>query len=134
MTNPSAKKQLANVRQGVVEDLMAMSESEIDAELRELGIEPSTAAAKGAAAVGQGVSKARAQKRDALRAQMDAARNKPQALRDASITPEVARQRIAELQTANDSKFTLAARNRNPLDLTDQEALELFWKIEELKQ
>jgi hypothetical protein len=32
MTNPSAKKQLANIWQGVVDDLMGMSESEIDAE------------------------------------------------------------------------------------------------------
>jgi hypothetical protein len=28
----------------------------------------------------------------------------------------------------------MAARNRSPQDLDDQEALELFWKIEELKR
>ena len=44
MTDLSAKKQLANVWQGVIDDLMGMSESEIDAELRELGIDPQVAA------------------------------------------------------------------------------------------
>jgi hypothetical protein len=29
--------------------------------------------------------------------------------------------------------LTLAARNRNPQDLTDEEALETYWRIEELK-
>ena len=134
MTNPSAKKQLANVWQGVVDDLMGMSESEIDAELRELGIDPQVAAEKGKAAVEDAVGKDRARQRAALREQMEAARVRPKAMRDPSITAEQARQRIAQLQAANDAMLTLAARNRSPEDFSDQEALDLFWKIEDLKR
>jgi hypothetical protein len=134
MTNLSAKKQLANIWQGTVDDLMAMSESEIDAELRELGIDPQAAAEKGKSAVEQAVAKDRARQRAAQRAQMETARAQPKAARDPSITPELARQRIAQLQAANDAMLTMAARNRSPQDLDDQEALELFWKIEELKR
>ena len=133
MTHPSAKKQLANIWQGTVDDLMAMSESEIDAELRELGIDPKAAAEKGTSAVEQAVAKDRARQRAAQRAQMETARAQPRATRDPSITPELARQRFAKLQAANDAMLTMAARNRSPQDLNDQEALELFWKIEELK-
>lgn len=133
MTNPSAKKQLANIWQGAVDDLMAMSESEIDAELRELGIDPQAAAEKGKSAVEQAVAKDRARQRAAQRAQMEAARGRPKVVRDPAITPEQARQRIAQLQAANDAMLTMAARNRSPEDLSDQEALDLFWKIEELK-
>jgi hypothetical protein len=134
MTNPSAKKQLANVWQGVVDDLMGMSESEIDAELRELGIDPQVAAEKGKAAVEDAVGKDRTRQRAALREQMEAARIRPKAMRDPSITAEQARQRIAQLQAANDAMLTLAARNRSPEDFSDQEALDLFWKIEDLKR
>jgi len=134
MTNPSAKKQLANVWQGVVDDLMGMSESEIDAELRELGIDPQVAAEMGKAAVEDAVGKDRARQRAALREQMEAARLRPKAMRDPSITAEQARQRIAQLQAANDAMLTLAARNRSPADFSDQEALDLFWKIEDLKR
>lgn len=133
MTNPSAKKQLANIWQGTVDDLMAMSESEIDAELRELGVDPQAAAEKGKLAVEQAVAKDRARQRAAQRAQMETARAQPKVIRDPSITPEQARQRIAQLQAANDSMLTMAARNRSPQDLSDQEALDLFWNIEELK-
>jgi hypothetical protein len=133
MTNPSAKKQLANIWQGAVDDLMAMSESEIDAELRELGIDPQAAAEKGKLAVEQAVAKDRARLRAAQRAQMEAARARPKVIRDPSITPEQARQRIAQLQAANDAMLTLAARNRSPQDLSDQEALDLFWNIQDLK-
>lgn len=133
MTNPSAKKQLANIWQGAVDDLMAMSESEIDAELRELGIDPQVAAEKGKVAVEQAVAKDRARLRAAQRAQMEAARARPKVIRDPSITPEQARQRIAQLQAANDALLTLAARNRSPQDLSDQEALDLFWNIQDLK-
>lgn len=134
MTNPSAKKQLANIWQGVVDDLMGMSESEIDAELRELGIDPQVAAEKGRSAVEEAVGKDRARQRAALREQMEAARGRPKAIRDPSITAEQARQRIAQLQASNDAMLTLAARNRSPEDLSDQEALDLFWKIEDLKR
>lgn len=134
MTNPSAKKQLANVWQGVVDDLMGMSESEIDAELRELGIDPQVAAEKGKAAVEDAVGKDRTRQRAALREQMEAARIRPKAMRDPSITAGQARQRIAQLQAANDAMLTLAARNRRPEDFSDQEALDLFWKIEDLKR
>lgn len=133
MTNPSAKKQLANIWQGAVDDLMSMSESEIDAELRELGIDPQVAAEKGKVAVEQAVAKDRARLRAAQRAQMEAARARPKVIRDPSITPELARQRIAQLQAANDAMLTLAARNRSPQDLSDQEALDLFWNIQDLK-
>jgi|GEM_PF-6733991 len=133
MTNPSAKKQLANIWQGTVDDLMAMSESEIDAELRELGIDPQVASEKGKSAVEQAVTKDRARQRAAQRAQMEAARDQTTVIRDPSVTPEQARQRIAQLQAANDAMLTMAARNRSPQDLSDQEALDLFWNIEELK-
>lgn len=133
MTNPSAKKQLTNIWQGAVDDLMAISESEIDAELRELGIDPQVAAEKGKVAVEQAIAKDRAQLRAAQRAQMEAARARPKVIRDPSITPEQARQRIAQLQAANDALLTLAARNRSPQDLSDQEALDLFWNIQHLK-
>lgn len=133
MTNPSAKKQLANIWQGTVDDLMAMSESEIDAELRELGIDPQVASEKGKSAVEQAVTKDRARQRAAQRAQMEAAGDQTTVVRDPSVTPEQARQRIAQLQAANDAMLTMAARNRSPQDLSDQEALDLFWNIEELK-
>lgn len=133
MTNSSAKKQLTNIWQGAVDDFMAMSESEIDAELRELGIDPQVAAEKGKSAVEQAVAKDRARLRAAQRAQMEAARARPKVIRDPSITPEQARQRIAQLQAANDALLTLAARNRSPQDLSDQEALDLFWNIQDLK-
>jgi len=133
MTHPSARRQLSNLWQAAVEDLMAMSESEIDAELREMGMDPQAAAQKGKLAVEQGVEKARARQRAQLRAQMDAARNKPKVQRDPSVTAAQARGRIAQLQAANDAMLTMAARNRDPQDLSDQEALDLFWKIEELK-
>lgn len=134
MTNPSAKKQLANVWQGVVDDLMSMSESEIDAELRELGVDPQAAAVAGKTAVEQALTKDRARRRAALREQMEAARDQPKMVRDPEITAAQARQRIAQLQAANDAMLTMAARNRNPQDLSDEEALDLFWKIEELKR
>ena len=134
MTNPSAKKQLENVWRGAVDDLMSMSESEIDAELRELGLDPQAAAEAGKKAVEQAVTKDRARRRAAMREQMEAARGQPQIVRNPEITAEQARQRIAQLQAANDAMLTMAARNRSPQDLSDEEALELFWQIEELKR
>lgn len=134
MTNPSAKKQLASIWRGAVDDLMSMSESEIDAELRELGVDPQVAADAGKTAVEQGLTKDRARRRAALREQMEAVRGQPKVVRDPEITAAQARERIAQLQAANDAMLTMAARNRSPQDLSDQEALELFWKIEELKR
>ncbi len=134
MTNPSAKKQLANIWQGVVDDLMGMNESEIDAELRELGIDPKVADEKGKLAVEQAVRDDRARRRAMLRDQMETLRNRPTIVRDPAITPEYARRQIAQLQAANDGTLTLAARNRSPDELNDQEALELFWSLQELKR
>lgn len=134
MTNPSAKKQLANIWQGVVDDLMGMTESEIDAELRELGIDPKVAEEKGKSAVEQAVRNDRARRRAGLRNQVGASRNRPTIVRDPAITAEHARLHIAQLQAANDGKLTLAARNRSPDELNDQEALDLFWSLQELKQ
>ncbi|HSV72106.1 MAG TPA: hypothetical protein VLI72_18525 [Methylibium sp.] len=134
MTNPSAKKQLANIWRGAINDLMSMSESEIDAELRELGADPQAAAEAGKTAVEQALTRDRARRRAALREQMEAARGQPKVVRDPEITAAQARQRIAQLQAANDALLTMAARNRSPQDMSDQEALELFWKLEELKR
>lgn len=134
MTNPSAKKQLENVWRGAAEDLMSMSESEIDAELRELGLDPQAAAEAGKKAVEQALTKDRARRRAAMRERMEAARGQAKIVRNPEITAEQARQRIAQLQAANDAMLTMAARNRSPQDLSDEEALELFWQIEELKR
>jgi hypothetical protein len=133
MTNPSAKKQLANVWQAAVDDLLAMSESEIDAELRELGVDPQAAADGAKSAVEKALAKDRAEKRAAQRAQMEAFRNRSKIVRDPTITAEQARERIARMQAANDAALTMAARNRDPNEYSDQEALDLFWTIEELK-
>jgi hypothetical protein len=133
MSNPSTKKQLSNVWLMAVEDLIAMSESEIDAELRELGMDPQVAAGKAKLAVERGVSRARERQRAQLRAKMEAARSTAKSARDSSVTADQARERIAKLQAANDAMLTMAARNRSPQDLSDQEALDLYWKIEELK-
>ncbi len=134
MTNPSAKKQLANVWRAAVDDLLSMSESEIDAELREMGLDPQAAAEAGKKAVEQALTKDRARRRAAMREQMEAARGQPKIVRSPEITAEQARQYIADLQAANDAMLTMAARNRSPHDLSDEEALDLFWQIEELKR
>ena len=133
MTNPSAKKQLANIWQGVVDDLMEMTESEIDAELRELGIEPKVAEEQGRLAVEEALRADRARQRGALRKQVEAARDRPTVTRDPTITAEHARQHITRLQAANDGMLTLAARNRSPDELSDQEALDLFWSLQDLR-
>ena len=46
-TTPNARTQLENVWAATVEDLMGMTESELDAELKELGIDPEAAAQRG---------------------------------------------------------------------------------------
>lgn len=134
MSNLSARKQFANLWRGAVDELMSMSESEIDAELRELGLDPQATAEAGKKAVEQALTKDRARRRAAMREQMEAERGQPKIVRSLEITAEQARQHIAQLQAANDAMLTMAARNRSPQDLSDEEALDLFWQIEELKR
>lgn len=134
MTKPDARKQLSNVWQAAFEDLMAMSESEIDAELKELGLDPAIAAQKGKKAIDDGVAQARALRRAQLREKMASARDQAMATRDPAVTVELARQRIAQMQAANDARLTLAARNRDPKSMSEEEVLDLYWQIEELKR
>jgi hypothetical protein len=132
MTSPSARKQLSNIWTAAAEDLMAMTESEIDAELKELGIDPQTAAHDGKSAFEQATAKARSIQRTRLRQQMEAARDKPAVSQDPAVTGEVARRHIAQMQAANDPRLTLAARKRDPKELSDEEALALYWQLQEL--
>lgn len=134
MTKPNARKQLSNIWLVAAEDLMAMTESEIDAELKELGVDPEAAAQKGKTAVDQAIAQSRAARRAQMRGRMEAVRNAPAVPRDPSITVEMARQHIAQLQAANDARLTLAARNRDPDRLGDEEALELYWQLQELSR
>ncbi|WP_137860572.1 hypothetical protein [Variovorax sp. 3P27G3] len=134
MTKPDARKQLSNVWQAAFEDLMAMSESEIDAELRELDLDPATAAQKGKKAIEDGISQARASHRAQLREKMASARDHAMAPRDQAVSVELARQRIAQMQAANDGRLTLAARNRDPKNMSEEEVLDLYWQIEELNR
>ena len=41
---------------------------------------------------------------------------------------------LARLIAANDGRLTLAARNRNPGDMDDEEVLALYWQIQELSR
>jgi len=134
MTKPNARKQLSNIWLVAIEDLLAMTESEIDAELKELGADPDTAAQKGKAAVDQAIAQSRATRRAQMRGRMEAVRNAPASPRDPAITVEMAKQHIAQLQAANDARLTLAARNRDPDQLGDEEALELYWQLQELSR
>lgn len=134
MTKPDARKQLSNVWQAAFEDLMAMSESEIDAELKELGLDPAAAVVKGKKAIDDGVAQARALRRAQLRERMASARDQAMATRDPAVTVELARQRIAQMQSANDARLTLAARNRDPKSMSEEEVLDFYWQIEELKR
>ncbi|WP_418126474.1 hypothetical protein [Variovorax sp. 160MFSha2.1] len=134
MTKPDARKQLSNVWQAAFEDLMAMSESEIDAELKELGLDPATAAQKGKKAIEDGIAQARALHRAQLRERMVSARDRAMAPRDQTVSVELARQRIAQMQAANDGRLTLAARNRDPKNMSEEEVLDLYWQIEELNR
>lgn len=134
MTKPDARKQLSNVWQAAFEDLMAMSESEIDAELKELGIDPAAAAQNGKKAVESGIAQARAFHRAQLREKMASARDQAMAPRDQAVSVELARQRIAQMQAANDGRLTLAARNRDPKNMSEEEVLDLYWQIEELNR
>ncbi|MGE3433485.1 MAG: hypothetical protein AB7I22_21045 [Ramlibacter sp.] len=134
MTKPNARKQLSNIWLVAAEDLMAMTESEIDAELKELGVDPEAAAHKGKSAIEKAIAQSRAARRAQMRSRMEAVRNAPAAPRDPSITGEMARQHIARMQAANDARLTLAARNRDPDQLGDEEALELYWQLQELSR
>jgi hypothetical protein len=134
MTKPDAKKQLSNVWQLAFEDLMAMSESEIDAELKELGLDPAIVAQNGKKAVDDSFAQSRALRRARLREKMTSAHASTSTPRDSTVTVELARQRLTQMQAANDARLTLAARNRDPKNMTDEEVLDLFWQIEELRR
>ncbi|HET7156365.1 MAG TPA: hypothetical protein VFI87_13455 [Hyphomicrobiaceae bacterium] len=134
MTKPDARKQLSNVWQLAFEDLMAMSESEIDADLKELGLDPAIVAQTGKKAVDDGFAQSRALRRARLREKMTSAHASTTTPRDSNVTVELARQRLTQMQAANDARLTLAARNRDPKNMTDEEVLDLFWQIEELKR
>jgi hypothetical protein len=103
---------------------MAMGESEIDAELKELGIDPAAAAQQGTRAVESGIAQARAFHRAQLREKMASARDQAIAPRDQAVSVELARQRIAQMQAANDGRLTLAARNRDPKNMSEEEVLD----------
>lgn len=134
MSKSDAKQQLANVWLGAVEDLMAMTEAELDAELRELGVDPRAAELKGRAAIEQATMQARSVQRAKKREQMEAARRAATIVRDPRVTPEIAKQYLTRMIAANDAKLTLAARNRDPKDLSDEEALALYWQLLELSK
>lgn len=134
MSKISAKQQLTNVWLGAAEDLMGMTEAELDAELKELGMDPQAAVQKGRAAIEQATAQARSLQRAKKRQQMEAARSTGGIARDLAVTPEVAKQYLARMIAANDAKLTLAARNRDPKDLSDEEALALYWQLQELSK
>jgi hypothetical protein len=132
--SPNARTQLRNVWVAAVEDLMGMTESEIDAELKELGVDPEAAAQDGKAAVEQATAKARSLKRAEMRQKMEAARLGSGIERDPGITADAARAHLAGLIAANDGQLTLAARNRDPGDMNDEEVLALYWQIREISR
>ena len=128
----NARTQFQNVWVATVEDLMGMTESELDAELKELGVDPETAAKRGKSAVDEAISASRSLQRAMKRQKMEQARGVTGLVRDPSVTADEARAHLAGLVAANDSKLTLAARNRNPGDMDDDEVLALYWQIQEL--
>ena len=134
MSKISAKQQLTNVWLGAAEDLMGMTEAELDAELKEMGMDPQAAVQKGRAAIEQATARARSLQRAKKREQMEAARSTGGVARDLAVTPEVAKQYLTRMIAANDAKLTLAARNRDPKDLSDEEALALYWQLQELSK
>lgn len=131
---PNARTQLRNVWVATVEDLMGMTESELDAELKEMGIDPEVAAQRGKAAVENATAKSRAIQRETKRHQMEAARGGSGIARDPGVSADLARTHLARLIAANDGRLTLAARNRNPGDMDDEEVLVLYWQIQELSR
>lgn len=135
MTKPSsAKAQLTSVWLAAVEDLMGMTEEELDAELKDLGMAPDAAAQQGKNAVEQATAQSRAIQRARKRKEMEAARSNAGFVRDPGVTVEMARQYLAKIQAANDARLTMAARNRNPAELSDEEALALYWQLQELSR
>lgn len=135
MTKPSsAKAQLTNVWLAAVEDLMGMTEEELDAELKDLGMAPDAAAQQGKNAIEQATAQWRAIQRARKRQEMEAARSNAGLVRDPGVTVEMARQYLAKIQAANDARLTLAARNRDPKELSDEEALALYWQLQELSR
>jgi hypothetical protein len=135
MSNTSnARTQLRNVWVATVEDLMGMTESELDAELKEQGIDPEVAAQCGKRAVDEATVASRSLLRARKRQQMEQARSASGLVRDPSVTADEARLRLARLVAANDAKLTLAARNRDPGDMDDEEVLALYWQVQELSR
>jgi hypothetical protein len=130
----NARTQLGNVWVATVEDLMGMTESELDAELKELGIDPEAAAQRGKSAVAEATAASRSLLRARKRQQMEQARSVPGLIRDPSVTADEARVKLARLVAANDAKLTLAARNRDPGDMDDEEVLALYWQVQELSR
>lgn len=130
----NARTQLRNVWVATVEDLMGMTESELDAELKEQGIDPEVAAQRGKSAVDEAMAASRSLLRARKRQQMERARSAPGLVRDPTVTAGEARVRLAHLVAANDSKLTLAARNRDPGDMDDEEVLALYWQVQELSR
>ena len=130
----NSRTQLRNVWVATVEDLMGMTESELDAELKELGIDPEAAAQRGKSAVDEATATSRSLLRAWKREQMEQARSAPGLVRDPSVTADEARVRLARLVAANDAKLTLAARNRDPGDMDDEEVLALYWQVQELSR
>ena len=131
---PNSKTQLTNVWVSAVEDLMSMTESELDAELKELGIEPADAQLRGKTAIEQATTRARTVQRERKLQQMEAARGKPALTRDPAVTAEIARQFVSQRMAANDAMLTVAARKRDPRELSDEEVLALYWQIQELSR
>lgn len=130
----NARTQLRNVWVATVEDLMGMTESELDAELNELGIDPEAAAQRGKRAVEGATAASRSLQRAIKRQQMEQARGASALIRDPTVTADEARVRLARLVAANDAKLTLAARNRDPGDMDDEEVLALYWQVQELSR
>ncbi len=130
----NTRTQLRNVWVATVEDLMGMTESELDAELKEQGIDPEVAAQRGNSAVEEATAASRSLQRAIKRQQMEQARGAPGLIRDPTVTADEARVRLARLVAANDAKLTLAARNRDPGDMDDEEVLALYWQVQELSR
>jgi hypothetical protein len=130
----NSKTQLTNVWVSAVEDFMSMTESELDAELKELGVEPAEAQLRGKAAIEQAKARARTVQRERKRQLMEAARGKSPLTRDQAVTAEIARQFVAQRMASNDAMLTVAARKRDPRELSDEEVLALYWQIQELSR
>jgi hypothetical protein len=127
----TARHQLATLLDSVTVDLMAMDETTLDVELQAVGISPASAIAQIKAGITAGMKAARAAQREKLKTKMKA--DVMQSHKDSIlVSPEVARQFLAKLIAANDERLTLAARNRNARDFSDDEALEVYAQLARL--